>query len=383
MLAGPFVPPLQKSIDPWLLWTMSRLPTCWSKPLRPLESNMICIAQSESVRDMGDANLSREMLDTLGNYSPRWSAEKLSTKSRGTGTTHQQYRYLVVRTDKRLGLANPPASAPIRHPWARGSTEATCHLGQGPNKDRPACIDRQLPLQSQSVYRGWSPNIETNDAPGALEHSHPVVSAPFGPSPLRPPYSLLHISQTGRCAVQPRTAILVSSDSAIVPLQGLFNLHVAIEDDVHPAIVAAQETTGASHDELFWDSLDDSTNALQGIADRGHGGQPPGRRAESTPYEGRPGQVPLPFTMRYSVLQVPSRASSALWNGLQIPDMALVLVASHAHILHKKENASLVSQLTTSAPGLEASTVRLTLGLGGPGWGGGASCSEREAFSVA
>lgn len=147
----------------------------------------------------------------------------------------------------------------------------------------------------------------------------------------------------------------------------------------------AWETTGASHDELFWDFLDHSANALQGMADMGQCGWPPGRRAESTPNKGRPGQVPSPFKMRCNVLQITSRAFAALWNGLLTPNMALVLVSSHVHILQKMRYtyASPVSQLATLAPGLEASTVRLTLGLGGPGWGGGASCSEREAFSVA
>lgn len=38
--------------------------------------------------------------------------------------------------------------------------------------------------------------------------------------------------------MQPRTAILVSSDSAVVSLQGLSRLHAAIKDDAHPATVA-------------------------------------------------------------------------------------------------------------------------------------------------
>ncbi|KAK1491874.1 hypothetical protein CTAM01_10197 [Colletotrichum tamarilloi] len=40
------------------------------------------------------------------------------------------------------------------------------------------------------------------------------------------------------CAVQPRTAIPVSSDSAVESLQGLLRPHTAIKDDAHPASVA-------------------------------------------------------------------------------------------------------------------------------------------------
>ncbi|KAI3557365.1 hypothetical protein CABS01_10781 [Colletotrichum abscissum] len=154
-----------------------------------------------------------------------------------------------------------------------------------------------LPVSNSSrpTDRLTHPHTQTRSVDGFSDNrmsvSHPSVVSMLQCTELPCSYAA-----DRTCAVQPRTAIPVSSDSAVESLQGLLRLHTAIKDDAHPATVAVSLS---------------------------------GHTATDRPLKG------------------------------------------------------IVSQLATSAPGLEASTVRLTLGLGGPGWGGGASCSEREAFSVA
>ncbi|KAK1526815.1 hypothetical protein CPAR01_13343 [Colletotrichum paranaense] len=202
--------------------------------------------------------------------------------------------------------------------------------------------------------------------PDRQTHS-PTYADEIGGWVLRQPHERLPSVCYRTCAVQPRTAIPVSSDSAVESLQGLLRPHTAIKDDAHPATVAVSLSGHTATDRPL--------KGIGTVMSSSMATKPNSLRTKSW--------LDIQSTAADQV-PITSCACAGLWDGLSMPNMALVLVSSRVHILQKRITyASPVSQLATSAPGLEASTVRLTLGLGGPGWGGGASCSEREAFSVA
>ncbi|KAK1457785.1 hypothetical protein CMEL01_15768 [Colletotrichum melonis] len=95
--------------------------------------------------------------------------------------------------------------------------------------DRPASIDNCRCSRNQSIATRSVDGFSDN----RMSVSHPSVVSMLQCTEL--PCS--HAADR-TCAVQPRTAIPVSSDSAVESLQGLLRPHTAIKDDAHPATVA-------------------------------------------------------------------------------------------------------------------------------------------------
>ncbi|KAK1470826.1 hypothetical protein CCUS01_00944 [Colletotrichum cuscutae] len=105
--------------------------------------------------------------------------------------------------------------------------------------DRPASIDNCRCSRSQSIAVGLLPTLKlTTRSVDGFSDSRMSVSHPSVVSMLQCTELPCSHAADRTCAVQPRTAIPVSSDSAVESLQGLLRLHTAIKDDAHPATVA-------------------------------------------------------------------------------------------------------------------------------------------------